>query len=133
MSKQHNTPELPSGGVDAGRSRRRFVVELAVLGLAAPMITTLTPSVARAEGSWSCGGQPGAQGSWSCATRPGWGGPGGERRLEARSSYAIDDERRQSFVFPGTHEWRLRREQEAELRRQMRGELGKFGSSEEWR
>lgn len=107
-------------------------------GAAVPVVMTLAPRRARAEGSWQCApGNQGAQGSWcqgsSTGKKPSWGGDNWRQTARDQKGNGAYDARQNNggFVFPGSHEWRLRREAEATQRRRERGEFSRFGSNDE--
>jgi hypothetical protein len=117
---------------------RREVLKLGAIGIGAgvPVVMTLLPKEARAEGSWQClpGEQAGAQGSWQCRG----GAKGSDWRSRARDEenrdmFRAERDKRSEWTFPGGHEWRMRRLEEAEQRRRENGEFDRFGSDDDWR
>ena len=95
--------------------RRRELLKLgAAAGVAIPVVLSLAPNEARAEGSWKS-----AKGDWRAETR---------EAFEMKGMTKKDAN--QGFVFPGSYEWRERKRSEEERRRAMRGAFDRFGSSE---
>src|SRR6185503_8663308 len=91
------------------RYGRRELLKLgAAASLAVPVVMTLAPKEAR------------AQGSWSNAKKDDW-------RANTRDSFEMKGQAsrdaNQSYVFPGSYQWREQRQQEEERRRRMRGEF----------
>lgn len=138
--------------------RRRELMKLGVIGASVglPTVMTLVPRTARATGSWQSQGGSGAQGSWQCpsgqngasSAQGSWqqcgpGGTGGtgmqrSRDFRTRMQEGMDQLRYEERaptqqLFPGSHEWRMRRAAEEETKRRAQGELGRFGSDDDWR
>ncbi|MCK6549346.1 hypothetical protein L6R52_26120 [Myxococcota bacterium] len=135
--------------------RRREVMKLGAIGASVglPAIMTLVPRTARATGSWQSQGGSGAQGSWQCG-QSGTAGAQGSWQQRCGSGNGTSMQRSRDFrtrmeegmeqlryedkiptqqVFPGSHEWRMRRAAEEETKRRAQGELGRFGSDDDWR
>ena len=121
---------------------RREVLRIGAIGLGAgvPMVMTLLPAQARAEGSWNCvpGDEASAQGSWQCGNNGGQGidqqsWQDRTRDEYGRDAYKLERDQNPEWVFPGGHEWRMRRLEEQEERARQNGEFDRFGSDEDWR
>ena|SRR5688572_29611288 len=94
---------------------RRELLKLgAAAGLAVPVVMTLQPNEARAEGSWQ--GKNHKKEDWRADTREAFDMKG-----------QLHQDPNQTFVFPGSYEWREKKREEEERRRKMRGEFGRFG------
>jgi hypothetical protein len=99
-------------------ARRELLKLGAKAGLAIPVVMSLAPEDARAQGSWKGGSSK--KNDWRGDTR---------EQFEMRGSLARDPN--QGFAFPGSYEWREKKREEEERRRAMRGEFSRFGSSGE--
>jgi hypothetical protein len=95
--------------------RREFLKFGAAAGTAIPVVLSLAPREARAEGSWHAN----SRNEWRATTR---------ESFEMKGQMHKDPN--QGFVFPGSYQWRERKREEEERRRQMRGDFDRFGSSE---
>ena len=96
--------------------RRRELLKIgAAAGMAIPVVLSLAPQEARAEGSW----RKSSKNDWRSETR---------EAFEMKGMAHKDAN--QGFVFPGSYEWREKKRSEEERRRKMRGEFDRFGSSE---
>jgi hypothetical protein len=85
--------------------RRELLKAGSMLVAAVPVVLTLEPKEARAEGSWSP--------------------PPDEPNTEAAQGLG------RSFVLPGTYRWREQRMRAAELQRRELGAFDRFGRAEE--
>jgi hypothetical protein len=96
--------------------RRRELLKLgAAAGMAIPVVLSLAPQEARAEGSW----KKSSKNDWRNDTREAFDMKGMAQK-----------DANQGFVFPGSYEWREKKRSEEERRRKMRGEFSRFGSTE---
>lgn len=100
-------------------ARRELLKLGAKAGLAIPLVLSLAPEDARAQGSWQQGSGGKGKADWRGQTR---------EQFEMRGQLSRDPN--QSFAFPGSYEWRERKREEEERRRVMRGEFSRFGSGE---